>query len=283
MVYDSNQVYVHLGDHLLVHEESFFTVDTRQAGWGELNVKIESCKDRQLVPIKVDERGNGIYKISFVPETVGKYLVFITFNQQSIKGSPFVLFADINDENGFVGGPTSTIPTDRHSKHFQEQLCSNGGKGFNVSGDGLRFAQVGQIASFELNGNFNLKQIVLDIKDGAFRDIPYRITKKDDQLFSVEFKPTHIGLYLIHIAMDRMAIPESPFKCFVYDVNKVIVRQPPKGISVYQEVQYESKFILMIFYVCFYTKIFYIFKLILLNLESETCKYSSITEQCHAK
>ena len=93
LVYDSNKVFVHLTDRVVVRGEMLFSVDTRQAGWGDLNVKIECCKNGSLVPIKVDERGDGIYNFSFIPEVIGKYLVYVTFNQQNVKGSPFVIHA----------------------------------------------------------------------------------------------------------------------------------------------------------------------------------------------
>lgn len=84
---------------MVVNEEVFFSIDTRLAGWGDLNIKIECCKNSSSVPIKVDERGDGIYNISFLPELDGKYLLFVNFNQQNIKNSPFMFYVG-NEKNG---------------------------------------------------------------------------------------------------------------------------------------------------------------------------------------
>ena len=99
LVYDSNQVFVHYDEHTFVKKETTISIDTQKAGWGELNIKVDLVNTNKTIPIKIDERGNGIYNISFVPEVVGKYSVFVTFNQQTIKDAPFFIFADANLEN----------------------------------------------------------------------------------------------------------------------------------------------------------------------------------------
>ena len=146
---------------------------------------------------------------------------------------------------------------------------NNGIKSIVASGECLRYAQVGRVAFFELNGNFDLKQVALDIKgkwiavicddsqlyiclllsDFALRDVPYRINKKSDGPFVVEFKPTQVGEYSIQIAMDQMAIQGSPFRCYAFDATKVHVYHPREATSVYQEVQYESKYNIVIYFV----------------------------------
>lgn len=143
-----------------------FSIDTRQAGWGDLNVKMECLQNGCLVPIKVDERGDGIYNISFVPEWAGKYLVAVTFNQQSVPGSPFMLFADTNDENDKSFPKHRANLSDNHLKsgNVLNLQHNNGVKSSLVAiGECLRYASVGRVASFELIGNFDLKQIALDI------------------------------------------------------------------------------------------------------------------------
>lgn len=77
--------------------------------------------------------------------------------------------------------------------------------------------------------------------DSSLRDVPYRINKKSDCSYIVEFKPTLVGDYLIHISMNQTPIYGSPFKCSSFDINQVLVYQPREGISIYQEIQYESK------------------------------------------
>ena len=71
--------------------------------------------------------------------------------------------------------------------------------------------------------------------------MPYHINKKAEGSFVVEFKPTNVGEYIIQIFLDRVAISGSPFKCLTFDPNRVNVFHPRDDISVYQEVQYESK------------------------------------------
>lgn len=127
-----------------------------------MNVKVECCKSNSLLPIKVDERGDGIYNISFMPELAAKHLVFVTFNQQNVKGSPFELYADNRKEN-----VNSKIARDNFKLDEDIQAI----------GDGLRLAHVGCAAFFELYGNFDMKKVHIEIKgffhNGSTRALQY--------------------------------------------------------------------------------------------------------------
>lgn len=69
--------------------ESQIAVDTKDAGWGKLNLLLE-LNGRRL-PVTCDERGDGLYVFSFHPPHNGSLSLQLSFNDNQIKGSPFYI------------------------------------------------------------------------------------------------------------------------------------------------------------------------------------------------
>lgn len=116
LVYDSNNIKVNYNDQSYVHENTFFSVDTRKAGWGTLSIKVVNCTNtsgNNSIPIKIDERGNGIYNVSFEPNQIGKYLVYVTFNKQEVPDSPFEINVDHLPSNDLHNQLKKTTINDR--------------------------------------------------------------------------------------------------------------------------------------------------------------------------
>lgn len=117
-------MFVRHEEQTVVGSETMLSVDTRKAGWGELSIKVESANNKassgKPIPVKIDERGDGIYKVSFVPDMADKYLVFVTFNQQPIKDSPVAIYAELSHEN------KENFPNLIESSRAERKIFSNG-------------------------------------------------------------------------------------------------------------------------------------------------------------
>ncbi len=98
MVFDSSKVIIQGLDYAYTGQDTSFICNASDAGWGEVKFKVET-QSNDLIPIKVNERGDGVYKVSLTPTITGKYNVFVTFNGVNIKGSPFPLTVLTSDEN----------------------------------------------------------------------------------------------------------------------------------------------------------------------------------------
>ncbi|CAP34249.2 Protein CBR-FLN-2.2 [Caenorhabditis briggsae] len=115
-VFDSGLVNVYGLDVGLVGQELRFSVNTSQAGHGNLSVTV--LRHGREIPLNIEEQGNSKnHQVSFIPDGAGQYKIHVLFNRMEIKGSPFVL--DIAD--------ASSVST---------------------YGENLRSASVGKTASF---------------------------------------------------------------------------------------------------------------------------------------
>lgn len=62
-----------------------FTIDTKSAGFGDLNVVILDPKGKAMRYWKTDFK-DGTYKITFVPEEVGEHKVGVEGSKRSMRG-----------------------------------------------------------------------------------------------------------------------------------------------------------------------------------------------------
>ncbi|GFQ94830.1 filamin-A [Trichonephila clavata] len=86
-VYDPAKVKIQGLGPTIKGKEKTFMIDASSSGWGEM--KAELLHNSMSIPLSIDEQGNGIYKITFLPTFSGKYHLNVTFNSINVKGSPF--------------------------------------------------------------------------------------------------------------------------------------------------------------------------------------------------
>ena len=96
---------VNLHKYSIKGQETEFTIITKlnngdrcASGGSQVNVQMEGMNDA----IKVWDRGDGSYEVSFVPQQVGEMKLSVFVNGQQIKGSPFgVIVRDHTSVNKF--------------------------------------------------------------------------------------------------------------------------------------------------------------------------------------
>lgn len=113
-VYDPTQVTMKGPSVVRAGQEVTFQCDASRAGWGKVNIDVQL--EGHGIPITSDERGNGVYVVTFLPPREGKYLVSVTFNNVEIRGSPFIInavatSADIGDAPSMESLVTQTKMT----------------------------------------------------------------------------------------------------------------------------------------------------------------------------
>ncbi|CAL1298214.1 unnamed protein product, partial [Larinioides sclopetarius] len=86
-VYDPAKVKVQGLGSAVRGREKTFVIDASLSGWGEM--KAELLHNATSVPLSVDEQGSGVYRLTFLPTSAGKYHLNVTFNSINVKGSPF--------------------------------------------------------------------------------------------------------------------------------------------------------------------------------------------------
>ena len=175
-----------------------FTVDTKEAGVGELTAEVQRMEDKSNILCQV-EAVNGThdhYRVWFEPQdNVAEYLVSIKYDGAHIPRSPFQLV--ISDQ------PDASA-------------C-------RAEGDGLQFAEVNKDSQFVIYTDCT--DAVLKVKiEGKYEVVKPFIKDKYGGVYSVRYVPKFPGDYNIDILWDSQPIAGSPFT--------VNVLQPLKAAKI---------------------------------------------------
>eukprot|EP00117_Sycon_ciliatum_P046230 scpid12801/ scgid33135/ Filamin-A; Actin-binding protein 280; Alpha-filamin; Endothelial actin-binding protein; Filamin-1; Non-muscle filamin len=166
---------------VIVNTKQEFTIDTQNAGQGQLKVLLQDVKS---TPASIEEvpGKSGVYKVSYTPLEVGKLEVLILLGGKLIDNIPTsVLVLD----------PTKVL----------------------LNGEGLRTACQGQRTVFtadtrqagpgELQVKFGLGQTASGAKTEASRE--------EEQIYIVEYEPQKLGKMTVDVKWSGLAIPSGNF------------------------------------------------------------------------
>uniref|UniRef100_A0AAF5HXR8 Apple domain-containing protein n=1 Tax=Strongyloides stercoralis TaxID=6248 RepID=A0AAF5HXR8_STRER len=199
-VFDPNAVDVYGLDVGLVGQELKFTINTKKAGNGKIDLDVIRYGKSIPYHLESDSYHEGIYKANFTPDGPGQYKIHIMLNGIEIRGSPYVL--DIADASSI-----------------------------SVYGDNLKMGAVGKGASFMIHAaNADTKDITVLITGPSMKSKYGRIIALGESNFKVEFKPIEAGEHTIDVQIFGQSIYESPFICNVGDPELVTIEKLPKNI-----------------------------------------------------
>jgi filamin len=140
-------------------------VDAAEAGEGNVEIVVSDEESRQ-VATRVEQMGNARYQISFVAQEALHHRIDVTFNKEPVPGTPFGV--DIMDASRV-----------------------------QVVGEGLRIAQVRQVATFQVitrgAGN-EAVEVAIEGPDG--RKLPARLMDNRDQTYTVEYIAVMAGTFI---------------------------------------------------------------------------------------
>ena len=167
---------------LVLDVPATFTVFTKDAGVGEVEVTVKDDKAGRSIPVEIMDNKDGTTSVVYYPDKPGKYTITVTFNGKPIPKSPFKVNISLNNpakckaygpglEKSTVGQPAKfTIET---------KDAGDGGLGLTIEGP---------------------TETKIDCKDNG------------DGTCDVTYFPEEPGDHLINILFADKHIPGSPFK-----------------------------------------------------------------------
>lgn len=176
---------------------SFF-INVANSGPGLIAVKLTSSEGKAVENYQVEDEGDGIYKVTFIPPKENtKITANIQFASEEVPNSPFVM---------------DVLPKADLDKVL-------------VTGD-VKKKEVP--ASFPAKFNINTKNagigdILVAIKDPQGKPVLPKMESVGDgsNNYNVSFVPHEVGPYQCSIKYDGKDLPESPFKVNSYPVGDV--------------------------------------------------------------
>ncbi|KAG5671669.1 hypothetical protein PVAND_001857 [Polypedilum vanderplanki] len=167
------------------HTENYFSVDTRNAGYGGLSLSIEGPSKAEIV---CQDKEDGTLNISYKPTEPGYYIINLKFADHHVEGSPYTV-------------KVSGDGTNRKREKIQRQR------------DPVPVTEVGSqckltfklpgITSFDLSAQVTSPGNVTE--DAEMQEI-------EDGLYSVFFVPKELGIHTVSVRYKDMHIPGSPFQ-----------------------------------------------------------------------
>lgn len=167
------------------HTENYFSVDTRNAGYGGLSLSIEGPSKAEIV---CNDKDDGTLNISYKPTEPGYYIVNMKFADHHVEGSPFTVK---------VTGEGSNRQREKIQRQREAVPLTEVGSQCK-----LTFKMPG-ITSFDLAACVTSPSNITE--DAEIQEI-------EDGLYSVHFVPKELGVHTVSVRYNHMHIPGSPFQ-----------------------------------------------------------------------
>lgn len=174
-----------------------FTVDTSEAGEGDLRVSV--THDYQQVPAYITHQRAGLYRVDFTPEGAGTYKVNVFYSDIEVRGSPYTL--DIVDSGRVTvsGDGLSLVPVNRPAKFIVDTQGSSSGS-----------------VKVEITGPSG-GEVFCNVSNGVNGQ-------------NVEYVPKEVGDHTISIKYRDTEIEGSPFTAKAYDTSAIVVTPLQDGM-----------------------------------------------------
>uniref|UniRef100_A0A8C1UH26 Filamin B n=1 Tax=Cyprinus carpio TaxID=7962 RepID=A0A8C1UH26_CYPCA len=158
-----------------------FTIDAKDAGEGQLSVQITD-QDGKPKKVNIQDNRDGTYKVSYVPDKVGRYTIVIKYGGDEIPTSPYRVRATATgDASKCTVTGTSEV-------------------GFMVNTKGAGKGKV---------------SCVVVTPDGT--EVEAEVIENEDGTFDIFYTAPKPGTYVIYVRFGGENIPRSPFKVTVTD------------------------------------------------------------------
>ncbi|XP_061663059.1 filamin-C isoform X3 [Syngnathoides biaculeatus] len=179
----------HVGN--LASKPTYFDIYTAGAGAGDVGVTIvDSNGRRDTVEVVLENKGDSIFRCTYVPVLEGTHTVYVTFAGQQIPRSPFpVLIGQARNPNA----------------------CRASGRGLQPKG--LRVEEVAEFKVDTRGGGTGELRVV--VKGQNRLDVPVEAVEVDDGLYECNYYPMVTGNYTVTVSWGGHNIPRSPFEVYV--------------------------------------------------------------------
>ncbi|XP_039529536.1 filamin-B isoform X2 [Pimephales promelas] len=167
-----------------------FTIDAKDAGEGQLSVQITD-QDGKSKKANIQDNRDGTYKVSYVPDKVGRYTIVIKYGGDEIPTSPYRVRATTT---GDASKCTVTGPGIGPTIGIGEEV------GFVVNAKGAGKGKV---------------SCIVVTPDGT--EVEADVIENEDGTFDIFYTAPKPGNYVIYVRFGGENIPRSPFKVMVTD------------------------------------------------------------------
>ncbi|XP_067288443.1 filamin-B isoform X2 [Pseudorasbora parva] len=167
-----------------------FTIDAKDAGEGQLSVQITD-QDGKPKKANIQDNRDGTYKVSYVPDKVGRYTIVIKYGGDEIPTSPYRVRATTT---GDASKCTVTGPGIGPTIGIGEEV------GFVVNAKGAGKGKV---------------SCIVVTPDGT--EVEANVIENEDGTFDIFYTAPKPGNYVIYVRFGGENIPRSPFKVMVTD------------------------------------------------------------------
>uniref|UniRef100_A0A8C1VE24 Filamin B n=1 Tax=Cyprinus carpio TaxID=7962 RepID=A0A8C1VE24_CYPCA len=162
-----------------------FTIDAKEAGEGQLSVQITD-QDGKPKKANIQDNRDGTYKVSYVPDKVGRYTIVIKYGGDEIPTSPYRVRATAT---GDASKCTVTGPGIGPTIGIGEEV------GFAVNTKGAGKGKV---------------SCIVVTPDGT--EVEAEVIENVDGTFDIFYTAPKPGTYVIYVRFGGENIPRSPFK-----------------------------------------------------------------------
>ncbi|XP_044042317.1 filamin-C-like isoform X12 [Siniperca chuatsi] len=172
----------------VANKPTYFDIYTAGAGAGDVGVIIvDSNGRRDTVEIVLENKGDSIFRCTYVPVLEGPHTVYVTFAGQQIPRSPFTV---------------------QISEACNPNACRASGRGLQPKG--LRVKEVADFKVYTKGaGSGELK---VTVKGPKGLEEPVKVLEMENGMFECNYYPIMTGKYIVTITWGGHSIPRSPFE-----------------------------------------------------------------------
>ncbi|XP_077400550.1 filamin-C isoform X3 [Vanacampus margaritifer] len=212
---------------------TYFDIYTAGAGAGDVGVTIvDSNGRRDTVEVVLENKGDSIFRCTYVPVLEGPHTVYVTFAGQQIPRSPFpVLIAEV-PQSVSPPPPVSSVspvqvlpqsvctpprrappptPPKPRRPTCNPNTCRASGRGLQPKG--LRVKEVAEFKVDTRGGGTGELRVTVKGPNGL--EEPVKVVEVDSGRYECNYYPIMTGSYIINITWGGHSIPRSPFEVYV--------------------------------------------------------------------
>ena len=187
-----------------------FTVDTREAGTGKLNIKTilpPSQSTTEKPVLKVNDNKDRTYTAEFVPIVPGDHKFEVQWSGEAVQGSPFTIFVLGTETKEAALDFTDVIEDIPLETEFTTtpSVVSNPTEITITIGMPLKLKVRPQ------NDRQRFGKLVAEAEGKRPHPGEVKITQDSDGVFNVTFNPTEPDRYILTVTLNGEPIPKSPF------------------------------------------------------------------------
>ncbi|XP_036977555.1 filamin-C-like isoform X9 [Acanthopagrus latus] len=172
----------------VANKPTYFDIYTAGAGAGDVGVIIvDSNGRRDTVEIVLENKGDSIFRCTYVPVLEGPHTVYVTFAGQQIPRSPFTVHV---------------------SEACNPNACRASGRGLQPKG--LRVKEVADFKVYTKGaGSGELK---VTVKGPKGLEEPVKVLEMENGIYECNYYPIMTGKYIVIVTWGGHSIPRSPFE-----------------------------------------------------------------------